>query len=46
MALEYQRWRPDAQIVVFPDSGHRLWVPDMQRFIKTIQDFLMTEPRH
>jgi pimeloyl-ACP methyl ester carboxylesterase len=45
LALEYQHWRPDTQLVVFPDSGHRLWVPDMQRFVRTIQDFLMTEQR-
>ena len=43
LAVEYQRWRPDVQMVVFPDSGHRLWVPDMARFVQTIENFLATE---
>lgn len=39
-AAEYQRWAPNAQIVVFEESGHRLWIPSMRRFINTIDDFL------
>ncbi len=42
-AAEYQRWAPHAQILVFEDSGHRLWVPDRERFIEAIEDFLQTE---
>jgi pimeloyl-ACP methyl ester carboxylesterase len=42
-AEEFQRWRPGTQMVVFPDSGHRLWVPDMSRFVQTIEDFLTPE---
>jgi pimeloyl-ACP methyl ester carboxylesterase len=45
LAEEYQHYLPDAQSVVFEDSGHRLWVPDMQRFVDTICDFLETKVR-
>ncbi|MBZ0302666.1 MAG: alpha/beta hydrolase [Anaerolineae bacterium] len=44
LAEEYRRWVSDAHIVVFPNSGHRLWVPSMQRFIQAIEDFLQNIP--
>ncbi len=37
---EYKRHLSNAEVVVFDDSGHMLWVPDYERFIKTIQAFL------
>lgn len=40
MAAEYLRWAPHAEMLVFEDSGHRLWVPDMQRFVDSLLDFL------
>ena len=40
LAEKYVEFAPQARIIVFDDSGHRLWVPDMQRFITTINDFL------
>ncbi len=40
MAAEYQRRVPGAQLVVFEESGHRLWIPSMRRFINSIDDFL------
>jgi pimeloyl-ACP methyl ester carboxylesterase len=43
-AADYLRWQPAARLVVFPDSGHRLWVPDMEHFTHTIEDFLQTIP--
>jgi pimeloyl-ACP methyl ester carboxylesterase len=38
---KYQRYLSNAEVVVFDDSGHRLWMPDYERFIKTIQAFLV-----
>jgi pimeloyl-ACP methyl ester carboxylesterase len=46
LADQYRRFAPDAHIVVFPESGHRLWVPDMQRFVHTIHRFIETEASH
>ena len=43
MVDEYHRWAPEAQIVTFADSGHRLWVPDMQRFVQTINEFIRAQ---
>lgn len=43
LAEQYQHFVPAAHMVVFEDSGHRLWVPDLQRFVTTINDFLDTE---
>ena len=43
MIDEYRRWSPEACIVTFEDSGHRLWVPDMQRFVQTIDEFIRTQ---
>ena len=47
LADQYRRWAPNAQIVVFRESGHRLWVPDMKRFVKTIEAFIQSDaPPH
>jgi pimeloyl-ACP methyl ester carboxylesterase len=43
LATEYQRWSPDAEMRVFEDSGHRLWVPDMARFVDCLEGFLQGE---
>ena len=43
LAEEYRQWAPHARIVTFEDSGHRLWVPDMTRFVRTISEFIDTE---
>jgi len=38
---KYERHLSNAEVVVFNDSGHMLWMPDYERFIKTIQAFLV-----
>jgi pimeloyl-ACP methyl ester carboxylesterase len=38
-AQKYQIFAPHAQIVVFADAGHRLWVPDFDRFIGVLSAF-------
>jgi pimeloyl-ACP methyl ester carboxylesterase len=43
MAEQYRSFAPGVQVVVFEESGHRLWVPDMQRFVHTIHRFVETE---
>lgn len=43
MAETYRQHVPEACVKVFEQSGHRLWVPDRQRFVTTIEDFLATE---
>jgi len=43
LAAKYQHYAPEARQVVFEDSGHRLWVPDIQRFVDTINQFLEIE---
>jgi ketosteroid isomerase-like protein len=40
MCAKYQRHLSHVEVVVFSDSGHMLWKPDYERFIKTIQAFL------
>lgn len=40
MCAKYQRHLSNVEVVVFSDSGHMLWKPDYERFIKTIQAFL------
>jgi pimeloyl-ACP methyl ester carboxylesterase len=40
LAEQYRQYAPQAQIITFEESGHRLWVPDMQRFVRTIDLFL------
>ena len=42
-AAEFLRWQPASKIVVFKEAGHRLWVPDMARFVDTIESFLQSE---
>lgn len=39
-AEKYIQYAPQTQIVVFEDSGHRLWRPNFERFINTIKTFL------
>jgi len=39
-AEQYAEAVPHARIVTFPDSGHRLWRPDFDRYLTTIQTFL------
>lgn len=39
-AQKYLLHVPDAELIVFEESGHRLWVPDFDRFINVIRDFL------
>lgn len=39
-AERYKEYAPQTQVVVFEDSGHRLWRPDFERFINTIKDFV------
>lgn len=38
-AQKYQIFAPQAQVVVFEDAGHRLWVPDFNRFIGAVSAF-------
>ena len=42
---EYLRFAPAARTVLYESSGHRLWVPDMQRFVDTLTNFLETKVR-
>lgn len=39
-AEKYLESAPHAELVTFEDSGHRLWVPDFDRFITTLNRFL------
>jgi pimeloyl-ACP methyl ester carboxylesterase len=39
----YREKLPHAQIVCFEDSGHDLWNPDYERFMKTIEEFLFAQ---
>jgi pimeloyl-ACP methyl ester carboxylesterase len=43
LAEEYRRWLPDVNIVVFENSGHRLWIPSLKRFTGAIEAFLVSE---
>jgi len=38
-AQKYLIFAPQARIEVFEDAGHRLWVPDFNRFIDTLRAF-------
>lgn len=40
MAEKYLEYAPQTQIIVFEDSGHRLWHPDFIRFMNTLKTFL------
>jgi pimeloyl-ACP methyl ester carboxylesterase len=39
-AEKYLQYAPNAQLIVFEESGHRLWQPDFERFMKTVRVFL------
>lgn len=39
-AEKYLQYAPHAQLIVFEESGHRLWQPDFERFMKTLKTFL------
>jgi len=36
----YRQHLSSAEILVFKDSGHDVWKPDYQRFIRTLTAFL------
>ena len=36
----YRHHMPQAETVVFRESGHELWVPDRERYLRTLKDFL------
>ncbi|MBZ0292004.1 MAG: alpha/beta hydrolase, partial [Anaerolineae bacterium] len=36
----YLAYAPQAKVAVFEESGHRVWRPDFERFIRTVNDFL------
>jgi pimeloyl-ACP methyl ester carboxylesterase len=36
----YRRRLRQAKVVVFEESGHVLWEPDYERFMRTVQTFL------
>lgn len=38
-AQKYQIYAPAAEVQVFEDAGHRLWVPDFDRFIGAVRAF-------
>jgi pimeloyl-ACP methyl ester carboxylesterase len=40
IAQRYLEFAPQAELVTFEDSGHRLWVPNFDRFITTLNRFL------
>jgi pimeloyl-ACP methyl ester carboxylesterase len=37
---KYRQRLPQAQIIEFPESGHELWKPSYERFVRTIKEFL------
>lgn len=39
-AEKYLQYAPHAQLIVFEESGHRLWQPDFERFMMTLRAFL------
>lgn len=39
-AERYLEYVPNAELVTFEESGHRLWVPNADRFITTLNRFL------
>jgi pimeloyl-ACP methyl ester carboxylesterase len=38
---KYKNNLSNVNVVEFSDSGHELWIPDYDRFIKTVTDFLV-----
>jgi pimeloyl-ACP methyl ester carboxylesterase len=40
MAEKYLHYAPQAQLIVFEESGHRLWQPNFDRFMNTVKTFL------
>lgn len=40
VAEKYRDYLPQVEIVTYEDSGHRLWVPNFDRFITTLNRFL------
>jgi pimeloyl-ACP methyl ester carboxylesterase len=43
-AQMYRRCLPSAEMVLFADAGHALWVPDYARFLRTVDGFLASFP--
>ncbi len=41
VAARYQEYIPQAKVVVFQDSGHRLWRPNFERFMEVISSFML-----
>jgi pimeloyl-ACP methyl ester carboxylesterase len=39
-AQKYLEYAPQAELVTFEESGHRLWVPNFDRFIVTLTGFM------
>ena len=41
-AEQYKQRLPQAEIVTFEDAGHALWEPNYERFMKLVEDFLVS----